>query len=148
MAQKRTQAQELELQARVNAHAKEAQAEQARVNDWVKDNQESQGEINAQARFEQQSQSSKLDIIEHKLSGFEQKFEQVATAIVKLTLIEERTAVAIESNREIKRTIKDNDTRIQNIERKQERSTIYERVVWVIVVIAITGYFAGKVFTG
>lgn len=90
----------------------------------------------------------RLSSIEEKLNTFESKFEQLADAIIKLTLIEERIAAVIEGNKDLRNAIKDNNHRIQSLERKAERSQIFEKITWLIITIAIGGYFAGKLFLG
>ncbi len=88
----------------------------------------------------------RLDKIEDKLSSFDKKFEQLADAILKMALVEERISAAIELNKESKDMAKHNNNRIQVLERKAERSAIFERITWIIMTIAIGGYFAGKLF--
>ncbi len=90
----------------------------------------------------------RFEQIEQKLDTFEAKFEQLADAILKLTLIEERIAAVIEGNKELRSSIKDNNHRIQSLERKSERAQIFEKITWIIMTIAIGGYFAGKFFLG
>ena len=82
------------------------------------------------------------------MDGYEARFEQLTEAIIKLTQIEERVSTVIDNNRELRALIKDNNHRIQEVEKKAERASVFERIIWIIITIAIGGFFAGKIFLG